>query len=111
MPMMKIVAMVTVTNAVMTGPGIARITASALGTNASTISTAPSASPMRRELIPVISTIDAPVGRKPSGIVPARPDSRLPTPSAATAPCTARKSTARLSAHDTRWMATAPLMV
>ena len=66
---------------------------------------------MRRELTPVISTMDAPVGRNPSGIVPARPDSRLPTPSAATAPCTERKSTARLSGQDTRWIATAPPMV
>ena len=41
---------------------------------------------MRRELTPVISTIDAPVGRKPSGIVPARPDRRLPAASLATAP-------------------------
>ena len=39
------------------------------------------------------------------GTVPATPESRLPIPSAATAPCTARKSTARGLRHETRWMA------
>ena len=39
------------------------------------------------------------------GTVPAMPDSRLPAPSADTAPCTARKSTARGRRQDTRWMA------
>ena len=111
MPMMKMVAIVTVMNAATTGPGIARITASALGRNASAMTTAPKATPMRRELIPVSSTIDVPIGRNPSGIVPARPDSRLPAPSAATAPCTARKSIARGGRQDTRWMAREPLIV
>ena len=52
------------------------------------------------------------------GTVPATPESRLPIPSAATAPCTARKSTARGLRHETRWMAmespivsTAPIRV
>ena len=86
MPMTKIDAIVMVMKAAATGPGIARITASAFGRRARAIIATPSATPMRRELTPVISTIDAPVGRKPSGIVPARPDRRLPAASAATAP-------------------------
>ena len=44
-------------------------------------------------------------------MVPAMPASRLATPSAATAPCTARESTARGRRHDTRWMATAAVTV
>ncbi len=45
------------------------------------------------------------------GTVAAMPESRFPSPSAATAPCTARKSTARGFRHDTRWMATLSPMV
>ena len=44
-------------------------------------------------------------------MVPAMPASRPATPSAATALCTARKSTARGRRHDTRWMATAAVTV
>ena len=39
------------------------------------------------------------------GTVPASPDSRLPAPSAATAPCTARKSTARGLRQAICWIA------
>ena len=39
------------------------------------------------------------------GTVAANPESRLPKPSAATAPCTRRKSMARGLRQDTRWMA------
>ena len=45
------------------------------------------------------------------GTVAARPESRLPTPSAATAPCTTRKSVARGVRRETRWMATLSPMV
>ena len=45
------------------------------------------------------------------GTVAATPESRFPSPSAATAPWTARKSTARGLRHDTRWMATPSPMV
>ena len=45
------------------------------------------------------------------GTVPATPESRLPTPSAATAPCTARKSTARGLRQAIRWMAMESPMV
>ena len=45
------------------------------------------------------------------GTVPARPETRLPMPSTATAPCTARKSTARGRRHDVRWAAMELLMV
>ena len=45
------------------------------------------------------------------GTVPATPHIRLPMPSTLTAPCTARKSSARRLRHDTRWVATALLMV
>ena len=66
---------------------------------------------MDREAIPVISASDVPVGRFPSGIVPESADSRLPAESAATAPCTARKSTALDIGQDTCWIATDPLIV
>ena len=92
--MMKMVAIVMVMNAAVTGPGIARTTASAFGRNAIPMNTTPSATPMRREASPVISTMDVPVGRNPSGIVPETADTRFPAASAATAPWTARKSTA-----------------
>ena len=110
-PMMKMVAIMIVMKVAVTGPGIARTTASALGRQAMAINAAPSAEPMMREPMPVISTIDVPVGRNPSGIVPASPDSRLPVASAVTAPCTARKSIALGFGQDTRCTATDPLMV
>ena len=57
------------------------------------------------------SVTDAPTVVPVLGVVPARPESRLPTPSTVIAPCTARKSTARGRRQETRWIATAPLMV
>ena len=44
------------------------------------------------------------------GVVPTRPESTLPSVSTVTAPWTARKSTARGLRHETRWIATAPLI-
>ena len=42
------------------------------------------------------------------GVVPARPESTLPSPSTVIAPCTARKSAAHGRRQDSRWMATTP---
>ena len=108
---MKMVAIMMVMNVAVTGPGIARTTARAFGRNASATNTAPDATPMVRAAMPVSSTIDVPVGRIPTGMVPASADSRLPVESVATAPCTARKSTALGLPHDTRCTPTAPLTV
>ena len=76
-----------------------------------TMKTAPVAMPTLRAPTPVSSVTDAPTVVAAFGVVPARPESRLPSPSTVTAPCTARKSTARARRHETRWMATAPLTV
>ena len=69
-----------------TGLGIARIAPSALGKHARMRKTMPAAIPTVRVPTPVSSVIDTLVEYVVFGIVPAHPDSRLPTPSAATAP-------------------------
>ena len=74
----------------MTGLGIARIMASALGRNASAISTPPAAIPTLRAATPVSSIVGALTAMVWVGTIAARPDSSLPIPSAATAPSTAR---------------------
>ena len=67
--------------------------------------------PTARAATPVSSVTDAPTVVAALGTVPARPESRLASPSTVTAPCTARKSTARGRRHETLWMATALLTV
>ena len=74
----------------MTGLGIARIMASTLGRNASATRTPPAASPTRRAATPVSSTVGTLTPMVCVGMMPVRPDSSLPMPSAATAPSTAR---------------------
>ena len=108
---MKMVAIMIVMNVPVTGPGMASTTARAFGRHASATNSAPEAMPMVRAPIPVIAAIDVPVGRIPTGIVPASADSRLPVESDATAPWTARKSITLGLFQNTRWIPTAPLMV
>ena len=71
----------------------------------------PMHTPTRRAATPVSSTSGALDGRVPHGIVPAMPHSRLPKPTAATAPWTERRSVARRLRHETRCTATAWLRV
>ena len=111
MPRTRLRASSTVTKATATGAGMARSRASALGRNARPSITAPAAIPTRRAPTPVSSTAGILTALVWVGMVPAMPASRLATPSAATAPCTARESTARGRRHDTRWMATAAVTV
>ena len=107
MPTTKKMDMTTAIEAATTASGTARITATSLGTQASRISASPAAMPTLRVATPVVSIAATGVGCRVFGIAPARPARTFPTPSAATAPCTARKSTARGRRHDTRWVATA----
>ena len=75
------------------------------------MNTAPVATPTRAAAAPVSSITDTLTVYAVLGTVPARPDSTLADPSTVTAPCTARKSTARRRRHDTPWTATQLLMV
>ena len=69
---------------------MASTAASTLGRNAMAMNDAPMATPTRRAATPVSSTSEMLLEYVVLGTVPSRPDSRLPVPSAATAPCTAR---------------------
>ena len=81
-------------------------TARSFGMNAATKRMSPTQTPTERAATPVSSTIEIPVAYVVFGSVPARPDNRLPRPSAEIAPWIDRKSMARGRRHDTRWMAT-----
>ena len=78
MPTVKMEAMVSVMNVAVTGPGTASTTARAFGRHASARNATPAAMPTVLAPIPVVSTIAAPFGRAPTGIVPASAESRLP---------------------------------
>ena len=106
-PTANSVAMTMAMDADTTAAGMARMTASALGRKARTRKTNPAATPMPRAAAPVTSTAATAGAWGVLGMVPARPASRFPVPSAATARCTARKSIARDRRHATRWAATA----
>ena len=82
--------------------GMASGSAVSLGMNASSARTMPMYTPTFREATPVISARGMLEEYVVLGTVPATPESRLPTPSAATAPCTVRKSTARSFRQETR---------
>ena len=90
MPRTKLIASTTVRYAAATGPGIARTRASSLGSSASAISRPPAATPAARAATPVSSMAGTFTPMVCVGMMSATPDSSLPTPSAATAPCTAR---------------------
>ena len=90
MPRTKSMASSTVTYAAATELGIASIRASSFGRNASVIRRAPPAIPTRRAATPVSSTTGTLIPMVWVGMIPAKPASSLPMPSAATAPSTAR---------------------
>ena len=66
------------------------------------MNTALAAMPTRRAAAPVRSVTATLVDSSVFGTVPATPHTRLPRPAVATAPCTARKSTARRRRQETR---------
>ena len=80
-------------------------TAASFGTKAIAAKSSPTQTPTARAATPVSSTIEMLEAYVVLGTVPARPDSRLPTPSANIAPCMDRKSMARGLRQDTRWTA------
>ena len=82
-------------------------TAITLGRKAKTKKTIPTHTATRHDATPDCSTNGALDGAVPVGIVPARPHSRLLTPTVATAPWTERRSVARCRRHETRWVETA----
>ena len=95
-----------------TGSGMASTAAKGFGRNAKATKAAPATTPTARAATPVSWVRGTLVVVALPGTVPASPASTLPTPSTAMAPWTARKSTARLlRRHETRWTATALLIV
>ena len=75
------------------------------GRNASTTKMIPTQTPTTRAATPVSSAMEMLIAYVLLGTVPARPERRLPRPSANRAPCTERKSMARGLRHETRWTA------
>ena len=63
-----------------------------------------------RDATPVNSVSDAPVESVDSGMPPAMPARKLPSPLVVTVFCTERKSTALRRRHETFWIARLPLM-
>ena len=90
---------------VITGPGIELSSPDALGRKARAINMPPMQYPTLREATPVICANDAVPGLMMLGTAPMIPAIRLVAPVPDNAPCTCRKSTARLSRHETRCIA------
>jgi len=95
MPTTKSVHRVTMITAATTASGMPTITATSLGKQARAIRASPANKPTLRDATPVVSIVAIGVGWSVLGSPPARLARMLPPPSAATAPCTERKSTAR----------------
>ena len=94
-------AMMTMTYVESTAPGRARTSAVNLGRKAKMTRAAPTARPTRRALTLVIWANETVDERVACRSVPPRAASRFAAASAATAPCTERKSVARCVRHDT----------
>ena len=101
-PCTKSIPMRTVMYAAATGAGIAINKAVNFGRNATDRKMTPITTPTRRAPMPMTSAREMLVEYVVLGSVPVMPDSRLPTPSALSAPCTTRKSVARGLRWETR---------
>ena len=87
---------IAISSAPLTGRGMVISAATALGSNASTISIAPITSPTRRAATRVKLSSEIVAGRyEMAGKVPAIPDRNTARPPTPTVRCTPRKSTAR----------------